>query len=303
MPRQCLAVATLLNDLASRRASRSTGLSIRKYAVNQWNSPAGPNLGQPATKPKKKWPWIVLSVVLVVLLAVGVLSVMVAKKRAEIAAEQAPFEQGPIAATPPPPPPPMPGAPVSCRKDRPKSTLTCFPEDIDPDVAVNGVAGEVGWPCLRQDERDEDGNRVFEQRKCLGSNNADQPYRLKQSISYETWDLQPGSAVQSFTLDASTSAAEHKGEHTTRQDATNALADLFVRANPHLWQGKPQLQQEAAATFEQLKPRCASPKGHSIEGESATTPAGYEVECSSPAGGIAVADAITYQQQIKITAK
>lgn len=269
---------------------------------NHWNASTDPNLGKQQKKPPKRWPWIVLSVVLVVLLVIGLFVVLVNKKQAEIAAKQAPFEHGPIAAAPPPPPP-KPGAPVSCRKDRPNSTLTCFPEDINPDAVLDGVAGEMDWPCLGHDERDEDGNRVLKPRKCLGSNNANQPYRLKQSIAYETWDYQPGSAVQSFTLDASTTAAEHNGEHTTRQDATNALANLFARANPHLWQGKPQLQQEAAATFEQLKPRCASPKGHSIEGESSITPSGYTIECSSPAGGIASGDAITYGQQIKVQAK
>lgn len=267
---------------------------------NHWNSPAEPHLGQ--KKKPKRWPWIVLSIVVVVGLGVGVLSFAVEKKRAEIAAKQSAFEEGSVTAAPPPPPPPKPGAPVSCRPDKPTSTLSCFPQDIHPDVVVDGVAGG-GWQCLRHGERDSDGSLILAPRKCQGANNVDQPYRLKQSISYETWDYQPGSAVQSFTLNASTSAAAHKGEHTTAQDATEALMGFFTHANPQLWQGKSQLQQEAAATFEQLKPRCATPKGRSIEGESAMTPSGYKLECSSPAGGISSGDVDTYEQQLKVQAK
>ena len=166
---------------------------------NHWNSPAEPHLGQ--KKKPKRWPWIVLSIVVIVLLGVGVLSFAVAKKRAEIAAKQSAFEEGSVTAAPPPPPPPKPGAPVSCRPDKPTSTLTCFPQDIHPDVVVDGVAGG-GWQCLRHGERDSDGSLILAPRKCQGANNVDQPYRLKQSISYETWDYQPGSAVQSFTLNS-----------------------------------------------------------------------------------------------------
>lgn len=266
----------------------------------QGNAPTGPNLGQQQKRPKR-WPWIVLSIVLVALLVVGGLVVMINKKKAEIAARPDPVGEGSVVAQQPPPPP-KPGSPVPCRKDRPNSTLTCFPEDINPDAVVDGIAAG-GWQCLHHGERDSDGSLILEPRQCQGANNVDQPYRLKESIAYETWDYQSGSAVQSFTLNASTSAAAHKGEHATRQDATDALMGFFSRSNPHIWQGKPQLEQEAAAAVEQLKPRCATHEGQSIAGASATTPSGYQIECSSPAGGISVGDVNTYEQQIKVTAK
>lgn len=280
----------------------TTGSSTREHAVSyQGNSPGGPAPGQP--KPKKKWPWIGLLIALVVLLAAGALGALVSKKKAEIAAQRDRFETGAVAAEPPPPPPPKPGSPVSCRKDRPTSTLKCFPEDIDPEVVLDAVAGEVGWQCLRQNETDDDGNRILEPRTCQGVNNVDQPYELKESISYETSDYQPGSPLKTISLEVMTSAAEHNGQHTTPRDPNDALVDFFARANSHIWQGKPQLQQEATATFEQIKPRCSTTEGRSIAGVSATTPSGYKIECSSPGGSVAVGDAITYGQQVKIDAK
>ncbi|MGP4020024.1 hypothetical protein [Saccharopolyspora sp. 5N708] len=260
---------------------------------------------RPAPKRKKKWPFIVFGVVGLLLIAFVIrfvyVSIEVANRKASEASSEPSSEATVDTTTAAPtsePSPPKPGAPVPCDPRIP--AILCFPKDYNPEAVMDGVATE-GWTCLRKGEPKEIGGTVSAVRECEARDNAGQPYSIRATISYDTHTHKPDGGLWSFDLHVITSAASSKGEHTTEQDATNALITAFEITAKHIWRDHPEHLKEATEAFEQLKPQCASPAGHTIQGVTATMPSGYEITCSSTTP-IAVADVVTYDQSLEIRA-
>ncbi|MEV0696616.1 hypothetical protein AB0I53_01655 [Saccharopolyspora sp. NPDC050389] len=252
---------------------------------------------------RRKWPFIVIPVVALLLVVGGllglrayyVLAVKPHQTSAEPTREAVPTTSEPTATRKTEPP--KPGAPVPCDPELP-NFLQCFPEDYNPDAAMDGVAAE-GWSCLRQGERTEVGSPVSTPRLCETKDNVGQPYTIRASIKYQRHLNNPNGKLREFILSVSTSAAVHKGEHTTMQDPAKALIPVFVIAAKHIWQGRPEELGEATEAFEQLQPLCASPASMTTEGVTTTMPSGYKVTCTN-VPGVGTGDARTYGQFLQI---
>lgn len=277
----------------------------------QWGPDQGPGGGwygpppaqqTPPARKRRKWPFIAIPLaVLLLVLAGRVFYVHVInppKKIATSTSEAAPPPSFPMPTTSERKPP-EPGEPVPCQERHPNG-YQCFPDDFNPEAVMDSVAAE-GWKCLREGETDEGGFTVKAPRRCEGKDNVNQPYTIYGSIEYKRFSNLPDGKLMDFTISVSTSAKASRGEHTTREDPPKALLRAVDVTYKHIWQGKPELLKEATDAFEQIKPGCMSPAGQTFEGVSATTPSGYEINCS---GGTSIAsgDVVTHGQSLTISA-
>jgi hypothetical protein len=174
----------------------------------------------------------------------------------------------------------QPGAPVPCDPSF-KGGEQCFPPEVNGQQVLDRVAQQQQWPCHKQGEQDEGGNRIDEVGVCHAANNVDQPYGKSVDIGYNTDTRTPAGTMKELTISASTSARANKGETTDPQKTSDLAFTALDIAVSNLWPDRPDLRKSAKDTFTQVQDRCLNHKARTMDDLKMPMALGYEVRCST----------------------